>query len=184
MTGRSASRPAPVSTAIISNSRSLLPWRRTVPIVTVNYSARRSSCAAPGDGRFRQCPPGQFTLPLTVLQRAQMAQIGAHHGRHRLTFAEGGVRHAWRMTGNESRGSVIRSYLRQPAQPRGRACDRDAPQRAGHGGWDRPFPGRGEGLCVSDAVVSRVVQVSRRRTRANGVIVPIHPAAGRRRAGP
>jgi hypothetical protein len=28
---------------------------------------------------------GQFTVPVTVLQRAQMTQIGAHHGRHRLT---------------------------------------------------------------------------------------------------
>jgi hypothetical protein len=24
-------------------------------------------------------------VPITVLQRAQMTQIGAHHGRHRLT---------------------------------------------------------------------------------------------------
>jgi len=29
---------------------------------------------------------GQFTVPITVLQRAQMTQIGAHHGRHRLTW--------------------------------------------------------------------------------------------------
>jgi len=28
---------------------------------------------------------GQFTVPVTVLQRAQMTQIGAHHGRQRLT---------------------------------------------------------------------------------------------------
>ena len=28
---------------------------------------------------------GQFTVPVTVLQRAQMTRIGAHHGRHRLT---------------------------------------------------------------------------------------------------
>jgi hypothetical protein len=28
---------------------------------------------------------GQFTAPITVLQRVQMTQIGAHHGRHRLT---------------------------------------------------------------------------------------------------
>jgi hypothetical protein len=27
---------------------------------------------------------GQFTVLVTVLQRAQMTQIGAHHGRHRL----------------------------------------------------------------------------------------------------
>ena len=28
---------------------------------------------------------GQLTVPVTALQRAQMTQIGAHHGRHRLT---------------------------------------------------------------------------------------------------
>jgi len=28
---------------------------------------------------------GQLTLPVTVPQRAQMTQIGAHHARHRLT---------------------------------------------------------------------------------------------------
>jgi hypothetical protein len=28
---------------------------------------------------------GQFTVHTTVLRRVQMTQIGAHHGRHRLT---------------------------------------------------------------------------------------------------
>jgi len=27
---------------------------------------------------------GQFTVPVTVLQRAQITRIGAHHSRHRL----------------------------------------------------------------------------------------------------
>jgi hypothetical protein len=30
-------------------------------------------------------PAGQVTVTVTMPQRAQMTQIGAHHGQHRLT---------------------------------------------------------------------------------------------------
>jgi hypothetical protein len=43
----------------------------------------------PADSPLPPVSAGQFTVPVTVLQRAQITRIGAHHGRHRLT---GGLR--------------------------------------------------------------------------------------------
>ncbi|MGH3418484.1 MAG: hypothetical protein ACRDOD_02635 [Streptosporangiaceae bacterium] len=37
-------------------------------------------------------------MPVTVLQRAQMTQTGAHHGRHRLTCRLSQIGGYWLMT--------------------------------------------------------------------------------------
>ena len=62
MTGRNASRPAPVSTAITSDSWSRLSWRRTAPIVTGHRVLH------PAMARFGQCSRGSSRCP-SPLQR-------------------------------------------------------------------------------------------------------------------
>jgi hypothetical protein len=78
MTGRNAARPVPAATAITSNSRSRLSRATYCPhFATVNYPHADHRMLHPGDSPHPPVSAGNFTVPATVLQGAQMTQIGA-----------------------------------------------------------------------------------------------------------